>query len=64
MDPTGMFLYGHGFMGLDNISLFDRSELPTGVHSLKQVILVIQKTAFLKWTGDIFYCQRKKNAVF
>ncbi|KAK3798331.1 hypothetical protein RRG08_063346 [Elysia crispata] len=36
MDPTGMFLYGHGFMGLDNISLFDRSELPTGVHSLKQ----------------------------
>ncbi|GFO15059.1 glucosidase, partial [Plakobranchus ocellatus] len=36
MDPTSMYLYGNGFMGLDNISIFDRSELPNEILSLKQ----------------------------
>ncbi|GFR86789.1 glucosidase, partial [Elysia marginata] len=64
MDPTGMFLYGHGFMGLDNISLFDRSELPSGVHSLKQadctgwmglVTLTMLKIAIELCNNDISY---------
>ncbi|XP_012937294.1 uncharacterized protein YMR196W isoform X2 [Aplysia californica] len=36
LDPTSSYLYGNGFMGLDNISLFDRSKLPDDVTSLKQ----------------------------
>ncbi|KAH9503879.1 hypothetical protein Btru_064065 [Bulinus truncatus] len=36
MDPTNSYLFGHGFMGLDNISLVDRTTLPHGMTSLKQ----------------------------
>ncbi|BFZ18988.1 hypothetical protein BsWGS_22027 [Bradybaena similaris] len=35
-DPKSLYVYGNGFMGLDNISVFDRSSLPSGVTSLKQ----------------------------
>ena len=37
MDPTNCYLYGNGFMGMDNISVFDRSKLPDNVALLKQV---------------------------
>ncbi|XP_059144592.1 uncharacterized protein LOC131931782 [Physella acuta] len=36
MDPTNSYLYGHGFMGMDNISLVDRSSLPPGMTGMKQ----------------------------
>lgn len=36
MDPNCSNLYGNGFMGMDNISVFDRSKLPSDAAFLKQ----------------------------